>query len=97
MLAGDGQRYGHTNPEEIDRGRTGRQERRKQLIKNIARRLERLEARARSAQDPISILIHFVNAEKRVTSTLLIKSGKQVWTESGEANENVSPPPTPKY
>ena len=34
------------------------------------------------------MLIHFVHPEKGVTSTLLMESGKQVWTRLEERNSN---------
>ena len=58
------------------------------MDKNISRRLARLEARVRPASDSFSILIQFVDSEKRVTSTLLVESGKRVWTNlEGEPDE----------
>ena len=38
------------------------------MVRNISRRLARLEARVRPASDSFSILIQFVDAEKRVTT-----------------------------
>jgi hypothetical protein len=42
----------------------------------------RLEVRAAavSATNSDSVLIHFVDSDKRVTSTLAMENGKQVWT-----------------
>jgi DNA-binding transcriptional regulator YbjK len=50
--------------------------------RSTSRRLERLETRAAmaSAIHSYSITIHFVDREKRVTKTLLIKGDKQIWT-----------------
>jgi hypothetical protein len=47
------------------------------------RRLRRLEiAAARSRPDAkMSFLITFVNPQMRVTSTLLLENGQQIWTK----------------
>jgi hypothetical protein len=62
------------------------------MIRTISRRLERLEARAGvgSTTKPVSLLIEFVNSEKRVTSTLLMERGKVVWTKRGDYPGNIS-------
>jgi hypothetical protein len=61
------------------------------LVRNISRRLERLEARVRSTSDSFSVMIHFVHPEKGVTSTLLMESGKQVWTNVEERMRECQP------
>jgi len=50
------------------------------LDRNICRRLKRLEAHVASETDPFSFRIPFLDSMKRVTSTLLLAPGKQVWT-----------------
>ena len=49
------------------------------MIRNVTRRLERLEARAAAnAPRPISIRIHLVHPEKGLTGVLLIESDKPI-------------------
>ena len=50
------------------------------MVRSISRRLERLEKRVLPGSDSFSVTIHFVHPEKGVTSTLLMESGKRVWT-----------------
>lgn len=53
---------------------------RHKLIRSISHRLRRLEASIWRENYPLSIMIHFIDPERRVTSTLLLAPGKQVWT-----------------
>jgi hypothetical protein len=62
------------------------------LDTSIRRRLKRLEAHLASETDPFSLRIQFLDSMKRVTSTLLLESGKQVWTNLED--ENARRPPT---
>ena len=59
------------------------------MIRTLSRRLERLGARAGvgSTTKPVSLLIEFVNSEKRVTSTLLMEQGKVVDETGGLPGE----------
>jgi len=41
------------------------------------------------------MMIHYVDREKRVTSTLLMESGKRVWTNLEGEQDNTSRPPRP--
>jgi hypothetical protein len=51
-------------------------------VKRLLRRLERIEARIRTANQPISFLIQFVDPEKGVVRTLQLGPGyEQVWTD----------------
>jgi hypothetical protein len=45
-------------------------------IRNLSRRLERLEARAPSVDELRSVLINFLDADGSVTSSLLFEPGK---------------------
>ncbi len=46
-----------------------------------------------SATNSHSVLIHFVDLDKRVIGTLLMKAGKQVWTHlAGGKGEDESAP-----
>ena len=54
------------------------------MIRNVTRRLERLETRAKevAAARPKPHTICFIEpVNKRVTSTLTWENGKQVWTD----------------
>ena len=56
---------------------------------NLARRIGRLEARTAAASDHYSHehLVQFVDTDKRVVSTLLLKTGEAgVWTHFPEAH-----------
>jgi hypothetical protein len=44
--------------------------------RNLSRRLERLEVRAPSVGQPVSVLVNFVDANGCVTSSLLLEPGK---------------------
>jgi len=51
------------------------------MIRNVTRRLERLEERAAAtarAKQPLSLVIRFIDTNKRVVSTLEMSTGK--WT-----------------
>lgn len=69
-------------------------------MRNFSRRLQRLEGRVQSASIP-SMLIQFVDSEKRVTGTLLLASGKWVWTTSegftDEHPDDANIPPATKH
>jgi hypothetical protein len=72
-----------------------RKERKGKMVKDISRRLKRLEARA--WPDSFSFMIHFINRDNRVTSTLLMEAGKpQVWTHLEGEPEDAGRPPTPE-
>jgi hypothetical protein len=58
----------------------------------MARRLERIERRVLPASESLSVTIHFVAPGKGVTSTLLMESGKRVWTRF-EAAPDLTPIP----
>jgi hypothetical protein len=58
------------------------------LIRKLSRRLERLEARAAAAaraQQPLSFTIRFVDANRRIVSTLEMSTGK--WTHMDPAEK----------
>jgi hypothetical protein len=59
-------------------------------VRNIARRLERLERRVLAASESFAVTIQFVHPEKGVTRTLLVESGKQVLTRP-EAPPDLTP------
>jgi hypothetical protein len=51
------------------------------MIRNVTRRLERLEERAAAtarAKQPLSLIIRFIDTNKRVVSTFEMSTGK--WT-----------------
>jgi hypothetical protein len=52
-------------------------------VRNISRRLAKIEARFQAASATLSMTIVFVHPETGVTGTLLMESGKQVWTTHG--------------
>jgi hypothetical protein len=54
----------------------------------MSRRLAKIEARFRRARATFSMTIVFVHPEKGVTGTLLMESGKQVWTTHGHQLSN---------
>ncbi len=60
---------------------------------NLNRRLMRLEARAAAvrATSSHSVLIHFVDSDRRVTSTLAMENGKQAWTYIDGEPEHACP------
>src|ERR1035437_7150436 len=57
-------------------------------VRNISRRLAQIEARFRAASATFSMTIVFVPPETGVTRTLLMESGKQVWTTHGHQLSN---------
>jgi hypothetical protein len=60
-------------------------------MRNILRRLDRLEARVCPAWERLSIMIHFVDPEKGVTSTLQLGPGKErVWTNLQAGQEDAT-------
>jgi hypothetical protein len=60
-------------------------------MRDILRRLDRLEARVCRATERISILIHFVDPEKGVTGTLLLGPGNErVWTNLQARQEDAT-------
>jgi hypothetical protein len=46
-------------------------------MRNIVRRIERLERRVVEAEDVLSMRVNFVSPERIVTSTLLVETGKE--------------------
>ncbi|MCU1336119.1 MAG: hypothetical protein JWO19_1700 [Bryobacterales bacterium] len=61
------------------------------MNRNMGRRLKRLEAHIASETDPISFRIQFIDSMIRVASTLLLESGKQVWTNLEDENAGRAP------
>ncbi len=57
---------------------------------NVTRRLKPLEARASSVSAVYShsVLIEFVDPDRRVVRTLLMENGRQVWTHLEQDNES---------
>ena len=69
------------------------------MIQGVGRRLQRLEARsaAVNADRSLSILIHFVNMQRVVTSTLLLQSGEpNVWTHFTDDRATCNSIPAPE-
>ena len=62
------------------------------LGRNFSRRLQRLEARVRSASDPPPFIINCID-EKGVINILLMESGKPARTILGGEPDNASQPP----
>ena len=48
-------------------------------ITNLSRRLTRLEGRFRIHDEPLELLINFVDANGTVASTLTVKDGYEAW------------------
>ncbi len=65
-------------------GKASRLKRSRPMVKKIHRRLERLEARVRPADHSFSMMIHFIDPEKGMTGTLLLKSGKRSGQKLGK-------------
>jgi hypothetical protein len=63
------------------------------VIRNISRRLERLERRFLPA--PISIRIVYVDSQRRVTSTRLVECGTRVQANLNDENDDDGRTTTP--
>ena len=73
----------------VHRGLSGRK--RPTMIRTVARRLERLEARAAVVRETNSAshTIRFVDPDKRVTSTMHWENGRCVWTQIEDERRGV--------
>jgi hypothetical protein len=65
------------------------------LLRNISRRLERLERRFLPAINPFSIKIVYVDSDGVVESTFLMEPGKRGWTNLDGEQDNTGRVPTP--